>query len=95
MPVMKKNAIIYFLITSSQGYKCPHNYNPADFYIQKLAIAPSNKESCLKQMTQICDAFEHSSPKSAMLSEINDSGNLNQGNKNQESNLINFKEEIK
>lgn len=29
------------------GYKVPANYNPADFYIKKLAVIPSDKENCL------------------------------------------------
>ena len=34
----------------SQGYRVPVNYNPADFYIQKLAISPTDKENCLARM---------------------------------------------
>ena len=33
---------------SSQGHQMPPNYNPADFFIKKLALNPSNKENCLK-----------------------------------------------
>ena len=29
---------------SSQGHPVPQNFNPADFYINKLAVVPSNKE---------------------------------------------------
>ncbi len=29
---------------SGHDYTCPPNYNPADYYIKTLAIAPSNKE---------------------------------------------------
>ena len=29
---------------SSQGFNVPNNYNPADFYINTLAIVPSNKD---------------------------------------------------
>ncbi len=32
---------------SSQDLICPINYNPAEFYIDKLAIKPANKEKCV------------------------------------------------
>lgn len=28
------------------NYRCPANYNPADFYIKTLAIEPNNREIC-------------------------------------------------
>lgn len=30
---------------ASQGFTLPSNYNPADFYINTLAVVPSNKET--------------------------------------------------
>ncbi len=33
---------------SSLSLCCPMNYNPADFYIEKLAIKPATKEKCIK-----------------------------------------------
>ena len=30
----------------SQGYRCPSNYNPSDYYIKVLAISPGEKEKC-------------------------------------------------
>ena len=44
----------------SQQLPCPKNYNPGDFYIQKLAIVPTKKEECLQKVTQICDNFKAS-----------------------------------
>ena len=32
---------------NSLGYTCPDDYNPADFYIETLAIKPINREECL------------------------------------------------
>jgi hypothetical protein len=31
----------------SEGYTCPRNYNPADFYIHKLAIMPTEKNESI------------------------------------------------
>ncbi|XP_025016851.1 protein white isoform X3 [Tetranychus urticae] len=45
---------------SQLGYKCPSNYNPSDFFIQQLSIAPRNKEQCLSRINMICDRFEAS-----------------------------------
>lgn len=40
---------------------CPRNYNPADYFIQLLAIVPSKEESCRQAVSMICDNFEKSS----------------------------------
>ncbi|ODM89457.1 Protein white, partial [Orchesella cincta] len=45
---------------SSIGYPCPETYNPADFYIQTLAIRPGNVEECLERSNDICDKFANS-----------------------------------
>ena len=36
----------------SQGFNLPNNYNPADFYINTLAIVPSNKDTS-KQIVEV------------------------------------------
>lgn len=33
---------------ASQGLVCPSNYNPAEYYIQNLAIHPSARDESLK-----------------------------------------------
>jgi ABC-type multidrug transport system ATPase subunit/ABC-type multidrug transport system permease subunit len=48
----------------------PRNYNPADFYIQKLAIYPKTREENLAQIERICDAYEKSPQNSRYMSEI-------------------------
>ncbi|CAL8086730.1 unnamed protein product [Orchesella dallaii] len=45
---------------ASIGYPCPETYNPADFYIQTLAIRPGNLEECLQRSNDICDQFAES-----------------------------------
>lgn len=34
----------------SQGFVCPVNYNPADFYIQTLAISPNDRDGCKEKV---------------------------------------------
>ncbi|CAG0883457.1 unnamed protein product [Cyprideis torosa] len=40
-----------------QGFNCPQNYNPADFYINTLAIDPGDEEISKARVRKICDAF--------------------------------------
>ncbi|XP_014478933.1 PREDICTED: ABC transporter G family member 3-like [Dinoponera quadriceps] len=42
---------------SSQGYTCPRNYNPADFLVATLAIAPGDADGSGRAGQRICDAF--------------------------------------
>jgi ATP-binding cassette, subfamily G (WHITE), eye pigment precursor transporter len=41
----------------SLGAPCPQNYNPADFYVQLLAIAPNREQECRDTIKKICDSF--------------------------------------
>jgi len=41
------------------GFHCPPNFNPADFFIQTLAIQPGSEEQCTVTMKKICDSFEN------------------------------------
>ena len=43
-------AMTYF---SQIGYPVPNLYNPADFYIQTLAIEPNDRENCLQKVKVI------------------------------------------
>lgn len=36
---------------------CPTNYNPADFYVQLLAIVPGKESESRETIRQICDAY--------------------------------------
>ncbi|XP_031568131.1 protein white-like [Actinia tenebrosa] len=45
-------AISYF---ADLGYMCPSNFNPADFFVQLLAIVPGEEEKCRERTQQICD----------------------------------------
>uniref|UniRef100_T1K7T0 ABC transporter domain-containing protein n=1 Tax=Tetranychus urticae TaxID=32264 RepID=T1K7T0_TETUR len=46
---------------SSLGMECPSNYNPADFFIQKISISPGNEQDDLQMVNMICDEFIESS----------------------------------
>ena len=39
---------------------CPSNHNPADFYIQLLAIVPTQEDECRNKIQKICDSYESS-----------------------------------
>lgn len=36
---------------------CPVNYNPADYFVQILAIAPNKEQECRSTIKKICDSF--------------------------------------
>jgi hypothetical protein len=42
--------ILLIFFFCSQGYICPKNYNPADFYISKIAISPIDKEASTEKV---------------------------------------------
>ncbi|XP_067640277.1 protein white [Eurosta solidaginis] len=39
------------------GAQCPHNYNPADFYVQVLAVVPGREVESRERIAKICDNF--------------------------------------
>lgn len=39
------------------GAVCPSHYNPADFFIQLLAVVPNAEESCRNMIEMVCDSF--------------------------------------
>nr|QUF59466.1 ATP-binding cassette transporter Abcg-like1-2 [Brachionus angularis] len=63
-----KQAEQYF---SRLGYTVPKLYNPADFYIQTLAISTTDRENSLNRVQQITDAFYHSQEYANMIQDIN------------------------
>ncbi|XP_071490677.1 protein white-like [Diadema antillarum] len=42
------------------GYTCPKNYNPADFFIQTLAIVPGEEAECKQKVEAVTDAYDAS-----------------------------------
>nr|UOU03360.1 ATP-binding cassette subfamily G-like 10 [Brachionus rubens] len=69
----------------SQGYKCPVNYNPADYYIKTVAYVPSDRENSLARINKICEGFENSNLKKDLFNQIEEVT---------ESNSIDFSQEF-
>ena len=44
------------------GYACPTNFNPADFFIQTMAIVPGMEDQCRQRVDKISTCFQVSSP---------------------------------
>lgn len=42
------------------GYACPTNFNPADFFIQTMAIVPGMEEQCRQRVDKIAGCFQES-----------------------------------
>jgi len=49
------NGALTFL--ESVGYKCPPTYNPADFYVQTMAIIPGMEDTSRATIRAVCDRF--------------------------------------
>nr|QEO19116.1 white [Limnogonus franciscanus] len=45
---------------AQMGAACPSTYNPADFFIQLLAVVPTREETCRNTIDMVCDSFQHS-----------------------------------
>jgi len=45
---------------ASVNYPCPTNFNPADHFVQVLAVVPGKEEECRNTIDNICDAFNNS-----------------------------------
>lgn len=56
---------------TSMGAPCPTNYNPADFYVERLAIVPGQEEQSRENVRKICDAFAVSEYSTTINDEIN------------------------
>lgn len=50
---------------------CPINYNPADFYVERLAVVPGNEEESLETIRKICDAFSVSEYQKRINDDVN------------------------
>ncbi|CAB3363689.1 Hypothetical predicted protein [Cloeon dipterum] len=48
------NAVTFF---ESLNYRCPENYNPADFFIHTLSVTPGDEERSRVAVKAICDQY--------------------------------------
>ena len=44
----------------SCGFPCPSQYNPADHWVETLAVVPGQEEHCRNRLVKIIDQFERS-----------------------------------
>ena len=51
---------------------CPTNYNPADFYVQFLAIVPGQEDESRETIRKICDAFAVSETSNEVAKAVNE-----------------------
>lgn len=42
------------------GAACPSNYNPADYFVQVLAVVPGREVACRHAINTVCDTFQRS-----------------------------------
>lgn len=49
---------------------CPTNYNPADFYVETLAVVPGKEDDSRETIRKICDAFAVSEYQTKINDEI-------------------------
>lgn len=77
--LLMANGRVAFLGTPSEAFAffesldapCPTNYNPADFYVERLAIVPGKEDESRETIRQICDAFAVSEYQVKINDEIN------------------------
>lgn len=50
---------------------CPTNYNPADFFVELLAIVPGKEDESRNKVRKICDAFAVSEYSTKIMETIN------------------------
>jgi len=52
------------------NYPCPEDFNPADHFVQTLAVVPGSEEECHQRISEICDRFRESEPAQDIRAEI-------------------------
>ena len=52
------------------NYPCPEDYNPADHFVQTLAVVPGSEEECHQRISEICDRFKDSESAQDIRAEI-------------------------
>lgn len=55
-----KARLLWRIISSRLGAACPNNYNPADYFVQMLAVVPGSELACRHAIKTTCDTFRNS-----------------------------------
>ena len=55
---------------ASVNYPCPEDFNPADHFVQTLAVVPGQEEKCGQRISEICDKFQHTEAAQDLRAEI-------------------------
>jgi hypothetical protein len=59
----------HILVCTRMGAACPSNCNPAEFFIQMLAIVPTREEACRHTIDVVCESFQASEAGQRILAE--------------------------
>jgi hypothetical protein len=55
------------------GHHCPRTYNPADYFIETLAITAQDYEQSKARVTRVCNAFADGDGMTQVLIDVDDS----------------------
>eukprot|EP00095_Tigriopus_kingsejongensis_P010869 maker-scaffold864_size87066-snap-gene-0.21 protein:Tk10869 transcript:maker-scaffold864_size87066-snap-gene-0.21-mRNA-1 annotation:"protein white" len=55
---------------SEAGFPCPEHFNPADHYVQVLAVSPGDEDQCRKRIQAIATNFKASPEGKAVAAEV-------------------------
>jgi hypothetical protein len=72
------------------GAPCPTNCNPAEFFIQLLAIVPTREDTCRQTIDMVCDSFQASEAGQRILAETELQGQVIVNNFASAANLSNM-----
>ena len=61
------DALAFF---SSLCRPCPRTFNPADWFVECLAVAPGKEATCQKSIRKICESFSDSSFRAVLKERI-------------------------
>jgi len=76
----------------SVGKPCPSNYNPADHFVEVLAIQPGKEEECKKEVDMICTSFDDSKDGMDLLAELKqEESTVTDSNQNKSDNRSPYK----